>query len=257
MDKETDKDISKLRDLIDAGRKLQEKSPKISDSINMNDEELIKNELECHKWYTKVKSNLTEIFGENSKQLRSFVSHFTQEYTYANLLGTSQTIRRYFYDNIGKGIAELEVFVENFDTQEKVRNQSSVNDVFDMLNLHPKVREVSESLFKDGHYSDAILKSLIALEDCVKQKSGVSDRDGFDLMNHVFSEDRPILKLNEFKTRTDKEEQKGFRFIFAGVMAGIRNPKAHTIVIQKDPLKTLEYLSLASLLFKRLDECKK
>jgi len=257
MDKETDKDVSELRDLIAEGRKLQEGSPRFGDSINLNDEDLIKNELECHKWYTKTKSELTRIYGDNSKQLRSFISHFTKDYTYTNLLGTSQTERRYFYDNIGKGIAELEVLVENFDMQENMRNQSTINNVFDMLNLHPKIKEVSESLFKDGHYSDAILKSLIALEDSVKQKSGVSDRDGFDLMNYVFSEDRPILKLNELKTKTDRDEQKGFRFIFAGVITGVRNPKAHTIVIQKDPFKTLEYLSLASLLFKCLDECKK
>ena len=257
MSKETNKDVSELRDLIAEGRKLQKRSPRFGESINFSDQDLVKNELECHKWYTKTKSKLTRIFGENSKQLRSFMSHFTEEFTYTSLLGTSHTKRRYFYDNVGKGIAELEVLIENFDTQEKMRNQSTINNAFDMLNLHPKVKEASESLFKDGHYSDAILKSLIALEDSVKQNSGVLDKEGFSLMNHVFSEDRPILKLNELRTRTDKDEQKGFRFIFAGVMAGVRNPKAHTIVIQKDPFKTLEYLSLASLLFRRLDECKK
>ena len=257
MDKETDKDVSELRDLIAEGRKLQERCPKSSDSVNFDNEDLIKSELECHKWYTKTKSKLTRIFGENSKQLRSFISHFTERFVAINLLGTRQTERRYVYDNVGKGIAELEVLIENFDTQEKMRNKSTINNAFDLLNLHPKVKEASESLFKDGHYSDAILKSLIALEDSVKQKSGVLDKEGFNLMSHVFNEDRPILKLNELRTRTDKDEQKGFRFIFAGVMSGVRNPKAHTIVIQKDPFKTLEYLSLASLLFKRLDECKK
>lgn len=257
MKRETDKDVIELRELIAEGRRLQERSPKFGDLITLHDEDLLKNELECHKWYTRTKSKLTKIFGANSKQLRSFLSHFTEEFSYTSFLGTSGTKRRYFYNNVGKGIAELEVLVENFDMQEKMRNQSTINNAFDMLNLHPKVKAVSESLFKDGHYSDAILKSLISLEDNVKEKSGVSDKQGFDLMNHVFNEERPILKLNKLATRTDKDEQKGFRFIFAGVITGVRNPKAHTIVVQKDPFKTLEYLSLASLLFKCLDECNK
>ena len=38
---------------------------------------------------------------------------------------------------------------------------------------------------------------------------------------------------------------------------GIRNPKAHAEVQQKDPYRTLEYISLASLLAKRLEEGEK
>jgi uncharacterized protein (TIGR02391 family) len=186
-----------------------------------------------------------------------FMAHFEEEYSYGNLLGTTQTSLRYFYDNIGAAIVELEVLVENFDVQLRIANRSTMNDLFDGMHFHSKVIEVSEGLFKDCHYSEAILQSLIALNACVKEKSGVTDRDGFDLMIHVFSEERPILKLNELKTTTDKDEQRGFRFIYAGSMQGIRNPKAHDIIVQKNPFKTLEYLALASLLFRRLDEAKK
>jgi len=37
-------------------------------------------------------------------------------------------------------------------------------------------------------------------------------------------------------------------------MIGIRNPKAHDNIIQTDPYKTLEYLSFASLLAKKVEE---
>jgi len=131
MDKVTDNDVSELRDLISEGRKLQERCPKSSDCINVDDEDLIKSELECHKWYTKTKSKLARIFGENSKQLRSFISLFTEGFVARNFLGTSQTERRYIYDNVGEGIAELEVLVENFDTQERMRNQSTINVDFE------------------------------------------------------------------------------------------------------------------------------
>jgi hypothetical protein len=45
-------------------------------------------------------------------------------------------------------------------------------------------------------------------------------------------------------------------YLFMGSVVGIRNPKAHRRIEQKDPFKTLEYLSLASLLAKRVDEAK-
>ena len=35
---------------------------------------------------------------------------------------------------------------------------------------------------------------------------------------------------------------------------GIRNPKAHENIQQSDPYKTLEYLAIASLLMKKIDE---
>jgi hypothetical protein len=38
-----------------------------------------------------------------------------------------------------------------------------------------------------------------------------------------------------------------------GAMVGIRNPKAHDMVQQKDPYKTLEFLAFASLLIKKID----
>jgi len=63
---------------------------------------------------------------------------------------------------------------------------------------------------------------------------------------------KPILQLNELLTREDLDEQKGFMYLFMGSVVGIRNPKAHGIIEEKDPFKTLEYLSLASLLAKRV-----
>ena len=58
-------------------------------------------------------------------------------------------------------------------------------------------------------------------------------------------------------TPSDGDEQAGFKFIYMGAARGIRNPKAHEMVQQTDPTRTLEYLALASLLARRIDESKK
>jgi uncharacterized protein (TIGR02391 family) len=120
--------------------------------------------------------------------------------------------------------------------------------------LHPKVLAASGKLLKDGHYPQAVFEAFKALEAYVKAKSGVRNKTGKALMTHVFSESKPILKIKPSLPDTANEEQEGFKFLFMGAMLGIRNPKAHYGVIQKDKVKTIQYLALASLLFKTVDE---
>jgi len=121
------------------------------------------------------------------------------------------------------------------------------------LELHPKIIEVSSSLFHTGHYSQAIFEAFKAVNNFVKEKTGLS-LDGKDLMAKAFREENPVIRLNELKTQSDKDEQEGFMFLYMGAMVGIRNPKAHETIIQEDPHKTLEYLALASLLMRRTEE---
>lgn len=135
--------------------------------------------------------------------------------------------------------------------------KSEASSLFDTLKLHPKIVGASEKLFKDGHYSQAILEAYKCLNNHVKEKSGKSDLDGKDLMAKTFRLTGPILKLNKLKTQSEKDEQEGFMLLYMGAMEGIRNPKAHETVQQKDPNRTLEYLGLASLLIRRVDEATK
>lgn len=130
-------------------------------------------------------------------------------------------------------------------------------DAYDLSNLHSRIREVSEKLFRDGHYSQAIFEAYKTVNIVVKDKSGRKDLDGQGLMSTVFSPKNPILRLNDLQDQSDTDEQEGFMLLFMGAMTGIRNPKGHDVVNQKDPTRTIEYLSLASLLVRRAEESKK
>lgn len=130
------------------------------------------------------------------------------------------------------------------------------NTLFDLLKFHPRIREASERLFKNNHYAQAILEAFKAVNNFVKEKSGKQEWDGKNLMTKVFRRENPIIRFNELKTVSEKDEQEGFMFLFMGAIVGIRNPKAHDNIIQTDPYKTLEYLSFASLLAKKVDEGK-
>ncbi|MDD4877260.1 MAG: TIGR02391 family protein [Dehalococcoidales bacterium] len=124
--------------------------------------------------------------------------------------------------------------------------------LFDSMQFHPKVVEVSRKLFEDEHYRDAIYRAFVEVDNFVKNKAKIQ-LNGKDLMSKVFRLDNPIIKLNPLKTQSDRDEQEGFMLLYMGAMEGIRNPKAHENTIQYDPYRSLKYLSLASLLMETID----
>jgi uncharacterized protein (TIGR02391 family) len=121
---------------------------------------------------------------------------------------------------------------------------------------HKEIKNVSLKLYEDKHYSQAVeeaFKRVIQeVKRIVKEKVG-QEYDGDDLVNRAFSPQNPIIKFNQLQTTQDTDEQKGMMFLFKGMVA-IRNRKAHTNAILDDPVRATEYLSLASLLMRLLDQ---
>ena len=131
---------------------------------------------------------------------------------------------------------------------------TSLVALFDALHFHPAIVEASRSLYKGGHYYNAIQNAFIRVEMEVRTVSNLHDQIGQGLMGNAFTGEDPRIQLNPMVSKSDRDEQKGLKFIFMGSMTGIRNPKAHYLISQNDPYKTLEYIALASLLLKRIDE---
>lgn len=125
---------------------------------------------------------------------------------------------------------------------------------FDERNIHPEITRVSMKLFDDGHYSQATFEAFKYLDVQVKKLSGIND-SGYKLMMAAFAEAAPKIKLTDLITTSDIDEQMGFKFMFAGVMSAIRNPRGHDIT--SDPIdRCLDHLSVASVLFRRMEERK-
>jgi uncharacterized protein (TIGR02391 family) len=122
---------------------------------------------------------------------------------------------------------------------------------FDERNIHPDIADAALKLFDDGHYSQATFEAFKLLDNKVRDISGVNE-SGKKLMMAVFSETDPKIKLTDLVTTSDIDEQNGFRFIFAGSMSAIRNPRGHDV--RADPVGTcLDHLSVASLLLRKLE----
>lgn len=125
--------------------------------------------------------------------------------------------------------------------------------VVEMSVLHPEVATAARSLFESGHFAQAIFEALKALEGRVQAQSGLAEF-GVDLMRRVFRAKEPLIDVGVESGSSGDAEREGFGHIFAGVSQGIRNPKAHGLIRQDDPVRAMEYLALVGLLFRRLDD---
>lgn len=128
--------------------------------------------------------------------------------------------------------------------------------LYDLLISSEPLRSATRKLFLDGHYAEAIEEAYKCVNNTVKRKSGAA-RDGQDLMHHVFNEDNPVLRLNDLRTVSERDEQAGYRFIFAGCMAGIRNPRAHQHDLRDDPDPALELLVWANHLMRVVTQARR
>jgi uncharacterized protein (TIGR02391 family) len=124
---------------------------------------------------------------------------------------------------------------------------------FDERNIHPKLPKIVRDLFDNGHYAQATFEAYKFLDKEIQRYSKTTE-SGFKLMMSAFAAESPLIQLTALSTLSEKDEQKGFQFIFAGSVLAIRNPRGHEFGIVDSPDKCLDHLSLASLLLRRLEE---
>ncbi len=121
-----------------------------------------------------------------------------------------------------------------------------------ILTCTPRSSGLAAQLFRDGHYANAVEDACKVLDMLVKMRTMRTDPSNTELMQLVFSPKTPILKFNEQQNDSEKSEQQGMMFLFAGAMLALRNPRAHGLVTDH-PERAMEYLSFLSMLAKSLD----
>ena len=127
-----------------------------------------------------------------------------------------------------------------------------VTAVLQMTDLHPAIRAAAEVLYADGHFDQAVFEAFKALETLVREKSGLADRNGQDLMLLALDSSKPRLLVGNLSTQAGRDRQEGIRFICGGAMRGIRNVGGHGSLELTD-VEAFEHLSLASLLMRAIE----
>lgn len=124
---------------------------------------------------------------------------------------------------------------------------------FEARDIHPRLPQIVRDLFDDGHFAQATFEAFKYIDKEIQRLSSDSE-SGFKLMMKVLAENSPVIKLTKCSTTSEKDEQKGFQFLFAGSVLAIRNPRGHEYAVRETPDACLGHLSLASLLMRRLEE---
>ena len=141
----------------------------------------------------------------------------------------------------------------NFGTSDDDGGSERSFHPFDSRNIHPEVSNVTLSLFDDGHYSQATFEAFKLLDKRVEALSGLA-QSGKSLMMTAFKEEDARIALNGLSTASELNEQEGYKFLFAGSIVGIRNPRGHDVG-KKDSLEDcLDHLTLASHLLRMLEK---
>ena len=121
--------------------------------------------------------------------------------------------------------------------------------------IHPEVLKYCRAELMQDNYFHAVFEATKGLAQRIRDLSRV-DGDGAELVERVFSIRRPVLALNTLQTDTERSEHKGFTALLRGCFGAVRNPLAHEpkILWERED-DAADYLSLVSLLHRKLDDC--
>jgi uncharacterized protein (TIGR02391 family) len=122
-----------------------------------------------------------------------------------------------------------------------------------MAHLHPYIAKGCSGLFADEHYPQAIEESAKAVFEYLREVTSLK-LDGSALAQQAFSLKKPILAFSDIADETKKNEQIGFMEMLSAYAKGVRNTLAHTHGKQEEQQKAFEYLCLASLFCRRIDD---
>lgn len=151
-----------------------------------------------------------------------------------------------------KGIIEAD---PDFAAKLEAKPKMDERDYDVWVLIHPQIAEVSKKQMNDGYYADAVeaaCKAVISrVRDYVQDQTG-EVLDGAGLMKKPFSPGNPIIKIANVENKSGHDTQQGYMEIFAGVMTGIRNPKAHDneSITKEDALRKL---IMTTLLMYKID----
>ena len=138
------------------------------------------------------------------------------------------------------------------EAEKRVR---TIRAKFQGRRIHPEVLKYCQPELLQDNYFHAVFEASKGLAQQIRDLSGVQ-ADGAALIDKVFSIDKPILAINSLRTETERSEHKGFALLLKGCFAAVRNPLAHEPkILWHGEDDAADYLSLISLLHRKLDDC--
>jgi uncharacterized protein (TIGR02391 family) len=96
-------------------------------------------------------------------------------------------------------------------------------------NTHHEVYRYCKPELMQENYFHAVFEASKGLFQRIRDLSNI-EGDGANLIDRVFSVEKPLLAFNTLQTETEKSVHKGFAQLLKGCAAAIRNPLAHGVI---------------------------
>jgi uncharacterized protein (TIGR02391 family) len=209
---------------------------------------------------------IREEFGEGSSQYERH-RYFTIDDGPKYMMGFHEDQRAFeargqaqFERCIPGAMKRLEGLIQHLEEKraDLAEPEAAPRMAFEGRSLNPSIASAAQSLFRDGHYANAVFEAAKMLVALVGRKAGRTDIvDASSLMQTVFSVNDPVLAFNDLSDPSDKSEQQGMMFLYAGAAMAVRNPLGHRVDTKESPERALQYLELVSFLADRLDETRR
>lgn len=117
------------------------------------------------------------------------------------------------------------------------------------MNIQSEIRgdlwKAIELHFSKGDYTEALRDSMFFVNDLIRDKGGLADKDGTALMESSFLGKNPALKVTKCETQTEKDMQEGTGYALKGLCLSVRNPLSHTKINidKKDAIAIILYIN--------------
>lgn len=117
------------------------------------------------------------------------------------------------------------------------------------LPLHERLASARDAFF-NGDFETAVFKAMRAVENAVKEASGIAERlQPKALMTRAFKADEgPLADLAQ-----ETAEQEGVMYLFMGAITALRNPVGHREDLHEDPAEAAKIVIFADLLLDIVD----
>jgi uncharacterized protein (TIGR02391 family) len=228
----------------------------------LGDRGLVDNSGELTKW-----RRLYSIFLESQRQYEcaNHVLDFIQAFlTPARFVGRSEEFEQHRQElNAILAFSGLEYGQDGqFQSMDKVHTldeaearAKTIKSKFQGRIIHPEVLKYCHAELLQDNYFHAVFEAVKGLAQRIRDMSGAGG-DGPALVDQVFLGEQPLLAFNSLRTEMERNEQKGFAALLKGCFAAVRNPLAHEPkLLWQGEDDAADYMSLISLLHRKLDEC--
>ena len=166
---------------------------------------------------------------------------------------------RQAFDSLNQIIGLLQNFDQSdeipADPQKPMRSGLSTDRIIlaYLNSLHPFIMQGCSQLYRDGHYAQAVEEAAKAVFQYIRNVTGLAG-DGASLVQAAFTPKNPILAFSDLKDQTKQNEQVGFMEMLCAFAKGVRHPLTHTHGRQEEAQQAFEYLVMASLFCRRIDD---